>query len=133
MAIFQQEIIIRETHMDVLGHMNNATYLEIFEDSRWDLIVPRGFSMAEMQASQTGPVILECTIKFMKEIRAREKITLTIEALEYVDRIGKLRQRMIKEDGKIACEAIFTYGLFDLKNRKLILPTPAWKKALEME
>jgi YbgC/YbaW family acyl-CoA thioester hydrolase len=133
MPTFKQEIVIRENYLDLFGHMNNATYLELFEETRWDFLVGAGFTTAEIQTTNTGPVILECTIKFMRELRARDKVTVTVESIEYKDRVGKLRQQMIKSDGTIACEAIFTYGLFDTKTRKLVLPTPAWKKALGLE
>ena len=37
---------------------------------------------------------------------------------------------MIKEDDTIACEATFSFGLFDMVQRKLISPTPEWNKAI---
>jgi acyl-CoA thioester hydrolase len=40
---------------------------------------------------------------------------------------------MKKADGTIACEAMFTFGLFDLEKRKLVEATPEWKKAIGME
>jgi acyl-CoA thioester hydrolase len=35
-----------------------------------------------------------------------------------------------KEDGSIAAEAVLVSGLFDMKERKLVLPTPEWRRAL---
>ena len=52
---------------------------------------------------------------------------------EYERKIGKLRQQMLKADGALACEAIFTIGLFDLERRRLIEPTPAWAYAVGLE
>ena len=39
---------------------------------------------------------------------------------------------MLKDDN-LACEAIFTIGLFDLEKRRLIEPTPAWAYAVGLE
>lgn len=39
---------------------------------------------------------------------------------------------MYKEDGKIASEAKFTVGLFDMKERKLTEGTPEWLHAVGM-
>jgi hypothetical protein len=39
---------------------------------------------------------------------------------------------MLKDDN-LACEAIFTIGLFDLEKRRLIEPTPAWAFAVGLE
>jgi hypothetical protein len=37
---------------------------------------------------------------------------------------------MVKADGAVACEATFVIAFFDTKARKIIEPSPAWKKAL---
>lgn len=39
---------------------------------------------------------------------------------------------MLKANGSLAAEAVFTFGLFDLQSRKLIDATPEWKKAIGM-
>lgn len=124
------EIIIKEKHVDSLGHMNNATYLELMEEARWDLITRNGYGFKTIQKTQQGPVILEVNIKFLKEIHLREKIKFSIDLVDYVGKVGRLKQQMIKEDNQVAAEALFTFGLFDLKVRRLIEPTEAWKKAL---
>lgn len=126
-------IQIKEHHVDSLGHMNNATYLGLFEEARWEHITLRGFGFKEVVKTKTGPVILEIAIKFKREIYLREHITITTELLHYDGKIGQLRQVMIKEDGTIACEATFSFGLFDMVQRKLISPTPDWKKAIGLE
>lgn len=127
------KILIRESHLDTFGHMNNATYLALYEEARWERITQNGYGLATVQSRKQGPVILETTVKFMNEIHLRETITITTEMVDYNKKIGRLKQQMIKEDGRIASEAVFIFGLFDLKERKLIDPTPEWKKALGME
>jgi acyl-CoA thioester hydrolase len=37
---------------------------------------------------------------------------------------------MLKEDGTVAAELNLTFGFFDLQTRRLIDPTPEWKKAI---
>jgi acyl-CoA thioester hydrolase len=124
------EVLIRESHVDSLGHMNNATYLALYEEARWQLITERGFGFKEIQKIQQGPVILDVTVRFLKEIRLREKIAITTELVKYEGKVGQLKQQMVKEDGSVASEALFTFGLFDMKLRKLIDPTEAWQKAV---
>lgn len=50
-------------------------------------------------------MILEAKIRFLKELKERQKI-------------------------KIMSDLILTFGLFDLKARKLIAPTEEWNKAI---
>ncbi|MBO9666537.1 MAG: acyl-CoA thioesterase [Bdellovibrio sp.] len=126
-------VTIREHHVDSYGHVNNATYLALYEEARWELITPRGYGFADIHRLKQGPVILEVNIKFLKEIRLRENITITTEMMDYNGKIAHMMQKMVKADGTVASEAIFTFGLFDMKERKLVLPTPEWKKAIGME
>ncbi len=36
--IYEYTIKILEHHLDTFGHVNNATYLEMYEEARWDLL-----------------------------------------------------------------------------------------------
>lgn len=129
----QYKILIREHHVDSYGHVNNATYLALYEEARWEIITPQGFGFAEIHKKKQGPVILEVNVKFQKEIRLRENITIETKILNYEGKVGQMQQQMIKDDGSVASTAVFTFGLFDIKERKLIAPTPEWKKALDLE
>ncbi len=124
------EVLIRESHLDSFDHVNNAAYLTLFEEARWDFITRNGYGLKKVQELQQGPVVLELSIKFKKEITLREKIKITLELVDYKGKISHFRQEMIKEDGTVATELELTFGLFDLKARRLIDPTPEWKKAV---
>lgn len=132
-AIQQKTILISEAHLDSFGHLNHARYFELFEQARWDIITERGFGIDTIRRTQTGPVILEATAKFLRELAPREKVVIRSELISYERKIGKFRQEIVKADGAVACEAIFTFGLFDLERRKLIEPTPAWAHAVGVE
>jgi thioesterase III len=132
-VIYSQKYLIRETHADMFGHVNNATYLEILEDVRWDLITLNGYGIAEIRKLGKGPVILECQIKFLKELRPREEVSVTVEDATFQGKIGTLNQKILKADGSLACEAKIVFGLFDLQARKLVEPTPEWRKALGLD
>lgn len=132
-ALSSYKIVIKEHHVDSLGHMNNATYLALYEEARWEAITARGFGFKDIQRSKQGPVILEVNLKFLREVLLREAITITLEVLGYKGKIGQMKQQMIKEDGTVASEAVFTFGLFDMKERKLIEPTSEWKKAVGLD
>lgn len=131
--ITKYPILIRESHLDTFGHVNNATYMQLYEEARWQLITDNGYGLQTVQDLKQGPVILDASIKFMRELKLREEITITTEMLHYTGRTGQLKQQMIKSDGSVASEAVFTLGLFDLVRRRLIDPTPAWRMAVGLE
>lgn len=128
--IFEYPLIIREFHLDSYGHVNNATYLNLFEEARWEAITTRGYGYQKVHETRQGPVILEVQMKFLKELKLREKIKITLEVVSYEGKLFRLRQKMIKENSEVACEMNMVAGFFDLNERKLILPTPEWLVAL---
>jgi YbgC/YbaW family acyl-CoA thioester hydrolase len=129
----EKTILISEAHLDSFGHLNNARYLELFEQARWDLITERGFGVDTIRKTGTGPVILEVSVRFLRELSPRETIVIRSQMLSYERKIGKLNQQMVKTDGTVACEAVFTFALFDMTRRKLIDPSPAWSYAVGVD
>ena len=128
--VYQYPVTIKEHHLDSYGHVNNAAYLELYEEARWEAITQGGYGYNTIHETGLGPVILEVNLKFLKELKLREKITITLETVSYEGKICKLKQQMIKENKEIASEGQFTIAFFDLKNRKLILPNADWLRAL---
>lgn len=127
---FEYEVLIREMHLDSFGHVNNAAYVMLYEEARWDFITKNGFGLDHIQEKQVGPVILDLSVRFKRELKNREKIIIKSKTLEIVSpKIMVLEQYMIKEDGKVASEAKFTVGFFDMKERKLVNASPEWLKA----
>ena len=123
---------ILEGHLDTFGHVNNATYLQLFEQARWEWITSRGFGMDKVMETGLGPTILELEMKFLKELRLRETITIASRVVTYEKKVGILEQTMSKSDGNPACQLSMKFGLFDTRSRKLIEPTKEWSKALDL-
>jgi acyl-CoA thioester hydrolase len=128
--VHEKPFIISEAHLDSFGHLNNARYHELFEQARWDLITERGFGIDTIRRTNTGPTVLEVNVKFLRELAPREAIVIRTELVSYERKVGKLRQQMVKAGGEVACEAIYTFGLFDIGKRKLIDPSPEWAYAV---
>lgn len=128
--ILYYDLLIREHHLDSYGHVNNATYLEIFEEARWEVITERGYGYKEVHSSGFGPVILEINIKFLKEVILREKVRISVQAEPFNGKVSRIKQKLIKEDGSVGTELDLLYGYFDLNNRKLVAPSSEWLRAV---
>lgn len=122
---------IRERHLDSFGHVNNAQYLVLFEEARWEMITSRGYGLKEVHESKIGTVILACSVKFKRELSVREWITIETTLVSFDKKIGIIEHRILKEDGKVAAEAEFQIACFDLRERKLILPSDRWLHAIK--
>lgn len=131
--VFENMVRICESHLDTFGHVNNAAYLQILEDVRWDIITDRGYGLDTINEKKVGPVVLGVSLQFRKEILNREVIQVRSWTTAVKGKISMFRQVMINARGEEACVADFTFGLFDMAQRKLIEPTPEWKKALALD
>jgi thioesterase-3 len=131
--VFEQSIVIREEHLDTFGHVNNARYLEIFEQARWDLITDNGFGLDYIQSSGTGPVILEINLRFLREVKNRQHLLIRSFVDGYDGKICRMTQLLVDDSSQICCEAKFVLALWDTRTRKLIEPTPEWRVAIGLQ
>jgi YbgC/YbaW family acyl-CoA thioester hydrolase len=127
---YSYKVLIREGHLDTFGHVNNATYLQLAEDARWEMLVSAGYGLDVVQRTQQGPTILTAEVLFKRELCLREDVTIVTQLRSYHGKVAVLGQKFLKAGGTVATELTFKVGLFDLSLRKLILPTPEWRSAL---
>jgi YbgC/YbaW family acyl-CoA thioester hydrolase len=123
---YEYKLQIKEFHLDSYRHVNNATYVQLYEEARWDFLTQAGFGFDQIHVSQKGPVVLEVHVKYRKELNNREWITITSYDFFVKGKILKLKHQMIKENGDIASEAELTFGYMDLAARKLLVPPKEW-------
>ena len=128
--IFSYEVVIKEHHLDTFGHVNNATYLQLYEEARWELITQNGYGLSKVMETKMGPVILEINVRFIKELRLREVVQIHSQTKEYDSKVGIIKQWMTDSKGNVCSEIELKFGLFDTKNRKMIDPTEEWLKAI---
>lgn len=125
-------VLIKEGHLDTFGHVNNAVYLALLEEARWDLLTQNNYGLDKIVATQIGPTILEIKINFLKELKLRDEVIIETQVTSYKKKIG-IVQHTIKRGDEICCTAELVMALFDLKQRKLIAPTPDWLKGLGID
>jgi YbgC/YbaW family acyl-CoA thioester hydrolase len=128
--IHRYPLQIREGHLDFYGHVNNATYLALFEEARWDWVHHNGYGADRIRETGLGPVILEVHLTFERELGLRQKVVIETQLVTYEGKILTLAHRIIDSSEKIYARATLKVGLFDLKTRKLVPPTPEWTQAI---
>lgn len=126
---FIYQFKVRPEHIDDYGHVNNAKYLELFEEARWAILEEKKLGHSMVREHGIGPVILEVNVKFRFEITEGQEITIETRSENVGDRIFYFYQTMKDNSGKICSEAIFKSALFNLKERKMIKADQEWKEA----
>lgn len=131
--VHEYTVLIIERHLDTFGHVNNATYLDLFEAARWEWITSNGFGLERIRELRKGPVVLEVNLRFKRELKNRQRIVIRTWVESYEGKVGTVLQDMRDEAGELHCEARFLCAYFDLEARRLLAPTPEWLKAVGMQ
>lgn len=133
--VYEYELTILEHHLDTFGHVNNAVYLSLYEEARWDFITKNGLGINQIMESKIGPVLLDLNLTFKSELNNREKIKIISKARPEMRNkfVMVIDQKMVKENGKIASTITLSVGLMDLNLRKLITPNKEWFMALGLQ
>lgn len=115
--------------LDGYGHVNNAHYLELYEDARWDILEKSGLGRQFLLDSKIGPVILEINIRFRHELTEGQLITIETISRRKSNRLFYFDQKMLNEAGEVCNQATFTTSLFDIKNRVMLRADEKWMEA----
>jgi acyl-CoA thioester hydrolase len=127
---FSVRVTVRGYETDTQGHLNQAVYLNYAEHARWSLLQAAGISQARLVGQGVGPVALETTIGFRRELLAGDEVDVTC-AFEWGEgKTFRIRQEMRKTDGTLAAEVTAVGGIMDLAARKLVADPRAVLKEL---
>ena len=118
-------------HIDSFGHVNNSSYLVLYEEARWDILNKGDWEVDKIQKEKIGPVLLNVNLSFKKELSLGENIEIHGHISQIKNKkVIKFYQEIHNSSGQIASTALFEIGLFDLEKRKLINITDEWLSVL---
>ncbi len=116
------EIKVRSTHIDVMGHVNNAKYVEFLEWGRVDEIEKKGIDIWEMVKCGLGFAVVNLNIHYRKEAFVGDILVVKTIFKELRNRkVGIIDQIITKKDNnEIVCKAEVTFLIFDINRHKSI-------------
>ncbi|MGY6021268.1 acyl-CoA thioesterase [Streptomyces spinosirectus] len=127
---FSVPVTVRGYETDVQGHLNQAVYLNYAEHARWSLLRAAGIGQAELIGRGVGPVALETTIRYRRELLAGDEVEVTCAFLWGERKTFRMEQTIRKADGTVAAEITAVGGLMDLKERRLLAEPQEYFKEL---
>ncbi|MER5513747.1 acyl-CoA thioesterase [Streptomyces sp. NPDC002763] len=117
---YSVHVTVRGYETDVQGHLNQAVYLNYAEHARWSLLQAAGLTQTELIGRGVGPVALETTIRYKRELLAGDEVDVTCVFEWGEGKTFRILQSITKADGTLAAEVDAVGGLLDLKARRLI-------------
>lgn len=110
---FDSTFTIRTFHVDGFGHVNNARYLELLEEARWQFGEHYGL-IDMLNEENLGFIIMEMNLRFRLPIVEGDTIQVSTRLVALGTAIGEVEQ-LIKKKGetKIAAKSTFHFVLID--------------------
>ncbi|MGW0332568.1 acyl-CoA thioesterase [Streptomyces sp. NPDC003011] len=127
---FSVPVTVRGYETDVQGHLNQSVYINYAEHARWSLLAAAGISQTGLIGEGVGPVALETTIRYRRELLAGDEVEVTCDFVWGEGRTFRIEQTIRRTDGTVAAEITAVGGLMDLKARKLVADPRAHFKEL---
>ena len=112
--------------LDPNAHMRHSAYADYGAQARIGFLTEHGFGLPQFQKLRLGPILFREDLKYTREVRANETIRVTCEAtgISPNKKHWRIRHRIFRQDGELACIIDCQGAWFDLVNRKVV-PAPA--------
>ena len=117
---FRVRIRVRGYELDTQGHLNQAVYLQYGEHARWELLRAAGVTQEALIASGVGPVALESTVRYLRELRGGDDVDVSCEFVWGADKVFHIRQDYRRPDQVQVAELTGVAGILDLNTRRLV-------------
>ncbi|MCL7429736.1 acyl-CoA thioesterase [Streptomyces sp. NPDC057806] len=127
---FSVRITVRGYETDVQGHLNQSVYLNYAEHARWSLLQAAGISQTGLISHGIGPVALETTIRYRRELLAGDEVDVSCAFLWGGGKTFRMEQTITKADGTVAAELTAVGGLLNLAERRLVADPQSYFKEL---
>jgi acyl-CoA thioester hydrolase len=127
---FQARFTVRSYEVDTQGHLNSAVYHQYGDHVRWEMLRAAGVSVEELLASGLGPVQLESTIRFHRELRFGDSVDVSCAYAWGDGKTFRLMLEYRRTDGTLAAELDTVCGLMNLAERRLVADPGAQLRSL---
>lgn len=132
----EMTIRVRGYHCDFYGHVNNARFLELFEEARWRW-AETVIDLPAWQAEGFGFIVAGIDIRYKRPAPEGKLLRITSDISRLDAKFGVFRQEIHgADDGKLLVEADITFAVVDVKTGRALplegradAPFTAWRLA----
>jgi acyl-CoA thioester hydrolase len=121
----RREFQVRWADLDPNGHLRHTAYMDYGAQARVAFLNDCGFTLERFRQLGIGPVLFREDTRYLREVRANERISVTTElsGLSANGKHWRMRHRIFKADGEQACVIDVQGAWLDLAARRIV-PAP---------
>jgi thioesterase III len=115
------EIKVRGYHADFYGHVNNARYLEFFEEDRWARL-ESVIDLRQLAAKGLVFLVVNINVNYRKTVAVGETVLVSTVLVKIGHKSSVLKQEIVFKDSKeIAADALVTFVIKDATGRAVLM------------
>lgn len=115
------EIKVRGYHADFYGHVNNARYLEFFEEDRWAVLESK-IDLRKWATKGLIFLVVNINVNYRRAVPVGETLVITTKLEQIGNRSVVLKQEiLLKESKEIAADALITFVVSDKTGRAVTM------------
>lgn len=115
------EIKVRGYHADFYGHVNNARYLEFFEEDRWALLESK-IDLKKWATQGITFLVVNINVNYRLAVPVGETLVVTTNLAKIGNRSVVLEQKiLLKESKAVAADALITFVITDKTGRAVAM------------
>lgn len=122
--MYKKEIEIIWADLDPNRHMRHTAYSDYATHARISFFIEQGFPPKVLEDLNVGPVLLQESTTYWRELNLNEKAHVTVELAKATEDYSHytIHQNFYKANGKKSARVIIDGAWMDLEARKLISP-----------
>ncbi len=115
------EIKVRGYHADFYGHVNNARFLEFFEEDRWAHLESK-LNLRKLAQQNLVFLVVNINVNYRQAVPVGATLAVST-MLEHVgNRSAVFKQEIVfKDTGEIAADALVTFVLIDRSGKAITM------------
>ncbi|WP_324192831.1 acyl-CoA thioesterase [Nocardia transvalensis] len=126
---FSIRIDVRVSDLDPQLHVTGPAYQQYADHARFECVQAAGISVEELLRDGFGPVNLETTIRYHRELRAGDSVDVTCSWVWTEGKTYRVEHTLTRADGELSATIGYVSGLLDLRDRRLVRnPAAEWAR-----
>jgi len=126
MDAYSMQYQVRWADIDANRHVNYAAYIEAATELRYRYFADQKLPPEVFEKLAIGPTYTSLEVKFLREVRLGETITITFHMAGLSEQgiRWKIRHELFKSNGKKAVTIVLEGTFLDLNTRQPVIPPP---------
>ncbi|MBE0586167.1 MAG: acyl-CoA thioesterase [Desulfofustis sp.] len=115
------EIKVRGYHADFYGHVNNARYLEFFEEDRWAQLESK-IDLEQWARNGRVFLVVNINVNYRKAVGVGERLLVSTVLEKVGNKSAVLRQEIVlKQNREPVADALVTFVVQDASGKAMVM------------